>query len=175
MPQDLIFDAKDMTEIHNDWLEDFETWMHPDKQQKYNDLLKAAASQKKGEGKGQEKKGEGKGQEKKGEGKGKEKKGKGSGEGQQAHQLRRSAFSVYQFQIIGNKHMLHAMIRTGLGSADQPAMQLAQFIRSWHEYKESDEHRRAMQDSVKKTDEQCRLKAAAHTARRRLEKGSRLH
>ena len=32
-----------------------------------------------------------------------------------------------------------------------------------------------MQDSVKKTDEQCRLKAAAHTARRRLEKGSRLH
>ena len=34
MPQDLIFDAKDMTEIHNDWLEDFETWMHPDKQHK---------------------------------------------------------------------------------------------------------------------------------------------
>jgi hypothetical protein len=70
--------------------------------------------------------------------------------------------------------MVHAMIRTGLGSADQPATQLPQFITSWNAYKESDEYRKALQDSVKKTDEQCQLKAAAHTARRRLQQGSRL-
>ena len=159
--QGMIFDDGDMQEIYNDWLEDFPTWMIPDKQQQYLRLVEAADE------KAKEKKGKGKE-------KGKEKKGKGSGPGQKAHQLRRSAFSAYQFQIIGNKHMVHAMIRTGLGSADQPATQLPQFITSWNAYKESDEYRKALQDSVKKTDEQCQLKAAAHTARRRLQQGSRL-
>jgi hypothetical protein len=159
--QGMIFDDADMQEIYNDWLEDFPTWMIPDKQQQYLRLVEAADE------KAKEKKGKGKE-------KGKEKKGKGSGPGQKAHQLRRSAFSAYQFQIIGNKHMVHAMIRTGLGSADQPATQLPQFITSWNAYKESDEYRKALQDSVKKTDEQCQLKAAAHTARRRLQQGSRL-
>ncbi len=122
----------------------------PDKQQQYLRLVEAADK------KAKEKKGKGKEQ-------GKEKKGKGSGPGQKAHQLRRSALSAFQLHIIGNKHMAHAMIRTGRGSADQPATQLPQFITSWNAYKESHEYRKALQDSLEKTDEQCTQHAAGYS------------
>ena len=71
--QGMIFDDADTQEIYNDWLEDFPTWMIPDKQQEYLRLVEAADE------KAKEKKGKGKE-------KGKEKKGKGAGPGQKAHQ-----------------------------------------------------------------------------------------
>jgi hypothetical protein len=111
--------------------------------------------------------------EKKGKGKekGKEKKGKGSGPGQKTHQLRRSAFSAYQFQIIGNKHMLHAMIRTPLSSVAQSTVQLQDFINNWQEYKQKREHQKTVQDNDKKPEKWIQLKATADKTCRRFAEG----
>ena len=47
---------------------------------------------------------------------------------QEAHQIRRSAFSAYVFQLIGNKALLHKCIKHPICSARQPAETIRQFI-----------------------------------------------
>jgi hypothetical protein len=118
---DAIFGDADMQLIHKAWIEDIDSWMHPEEAKKYREMMEAAEGGRKGKEKGNEKgqtKGKNKSKEKgqtKGKSDGKEKgKGKGEiqgGQGQRAHQDRRSAFSAYLFQIFGNKHMVLAMIR----------------------------------------------------------------
>ena len=50
---------------------------------------------------------------------------------QEAHQIRRSAFSAYVFQLIGNKDVLLKCIQHPICSAAQPAEAIRQFIDAW--------------------------------------------
>ena len=53
---------------------------------------------------------------------------RGKGDSQKAHQLRRSAFSAYQFHIIGSKPVLHAFIKFPICSAAKPAKFIQKFL-----------------------------------------------
>ena len=70
------------------------------------------------------------------------------GDAQQAHNKRRSAFSAYLFQIIGDKDLLYNFIKYPISSAAQPADDIRKFMNWWHEHKyenndtmETDSHR----------------------------------
>ena len=91
------------------------------------------------------------------------------GKGQGAHQSRRSAFSAYLFQILGNKHIVLAMIR----SPCTCAAQLRHFITEWRQYKETDEYNKTVADSCRKTAEQTARKERAHILRRQLRDAER--
>ena len=54
--------------------------------------------------------------------------GRCKGDAHKAHRLRRSAFSTYLFQIIGNKHVVLASIRHPICSAAQPADAMQRFM-----------------------------------------------
>ena len=73
--------------------------------------------------------------------------GTGKGDHQRAHQLRRSAFSAFVFQIIGNKHMVLASIQHPICSAAQPADAMQRFMRAWEEEKSSKAYKKRMQIS----------------------------
>ena len=57
------------------------------------------------------------------------------GDAQQAHNKRRSAFSAYLFQIIGDKDLLYYFIKYPISSAAQPADDIRKFMNWWHEHK----------------------------------------
>ena len=54
--------------------------------------------------------------------------GRCQGDTEKAHSLRRSAFSAYLFQIIGNKHVLLSSIQHPICSAAQPADAVRRFV-----------------------------------------------
>ena len=101
--------------------------------------------------------------------------GTGKGDHQKAHQVRRSAFSAFLFQIIGNKHMVLASIQHPICSAAQPADAMQRFVRAWEEEKASDEYKKRMQISERLTKERRALKNAAHAAREALVRGRNIH
>ena len=100
--------------------------------------------------------------------------GSGKGDQQKAHQLRRSAFSAYLFQIIGNKHVLLSCIQHPICSAAQPADAIRRFMDAWEREKSSPEHKKRMQVSLHRTEERRSLKRAAHAARQNVAKARRL-
>ena len=57
--------------------------------------------------------------------------GRCKGDAQKAHRLRRSAFSAYLFQIIGNKNVLLSAIQHPICSAAQPADAIRRFMDTW--------------------------------------------
>ena len=59
--------------------------------------------------------------------------GCGKGDRQKAHSLRRSAFSAYLFQIIGNTHVLLWCIQHPICSDAQPADELRRLMTAWEE------------------------------------------
>ena len=98
---------------------------------------------------------------------------------QRAHQMRHSAFSTYQFQVLGNKHILLACIQHPMCSAVQPvspthsaaqpvSSSIAGFMEAWEKEKRSEEYQKRKKISEKRTAEQTRLKKAAHAARQQL-------
>ena len=95
----------------------------------------------------------------------------GKGNHQKAHQLRRSAFSAFVFQIIGNKHVVLASIQHPISSAAQPADAIQRFMRAWEDEKSSDDYKKRMQISERLTKERRALKNAAHAARQALVRG----
>ena len=101
--------------------------------------------------------------------------GTGKGDHQRAHQARRSAFSAFVFQIIGNKHMVLASIQHPICSAAQPADAMQRFMRAWEEEKSSDDYKKRMQISERLTKERRALKNAAHAARQALVRGGKIH
>ena len=61
---------------------------------------------------------------------------------------RRSAFSAYLFQVIGDKELLYNFIKYPISSAAQPADDIRRFMDWWHNHKyenndtmETDSHR----------------------------------
>ena len=68
--------------------------------------------------------------------------GKCIGDQQKAHKLRRSAFSAYLFQIIGNKHVVLSCIQHPICSAAQPADAIRRFMNAWEQEKSSPDHKR---------------------------------
>ena len=145
---DAIFDDEDMRLIHQAWMADIDSWMHPDDAELYRARMEAAPINAKGKGKCINK-GKAKGQTKgKTDGKGQ------GGQGQSAYQMRRSAFSAYLFQILGNKNIVLAKIR----SPCTCAAQLRHFITDWRKYKDTDEHKKAVRDSCPKTEKQAARK-----------------
>ena len=96
---------------------------------------------------------------------------------QWAHQLRRRAFSAYQFQIIGNKHVLMAAIQHPICSAAQPATSnaISRFMDKWEEEKQSADYKKRVEISEKLTEERRALKKAAHAARQELVRASRIN
>ena len=98
-----------------------DSWMKPEDANRYRQMKEVA----KGNGDGKEKSKE---------------KGQIKAEGQKAHQMRRSAFSAYLFQILGNKHLVLAMIRSPCTSAAE----LHHFITEWRKHKEPDKYKQTV-------------------------------
>ena len=73
----------------------------------------------------------------------------GKGNHQKAHQLRRSAFSAFVFQIIGNKQVVLASIQHSISSAAQPADAIQLFMGAWEDEKSWDEYKKRMQISAR--------------------------
>ena len=71
--------------------------------------------------------------------------GCGKGDQQKAHTLRRSAFSAYLFQIIGNKHVLLWCIQHPICSGTQPAEEIRRFMTAWEREKAPPDHEKTMQ------------------------------
>ena len=67
------------------------------------------------------------------------------GDGQKAHHLRRSAFSAYLFQIIGNKHVLLWSIQHPICSGAQPAEEIRRSMTAWEREKAPPDHEKAIQ------------------------------
>ena len=57
--------------------------------------------------------------------------GRCQGDTKKAHHLRRSAFSAYLFQIIGNKHAMLASIQHPICNAAQPADAIRRCLDNW--------------------------------------------
>ena len=66
------------------------------------------------------------------------------GDQQRAHHIRRSGFSAYLFQIIGNKHMLLSCIQHAICSAAQPADAIQRFIDAWEQEKSATDRKKRM-------------------------------
>ena len=101
--------------------------------------------------------------------------GTGKGDHQRAHQLRRSAFSAFVFQIIGNKHVVLASIQHPICSAAQPADAIQRFMRAWEEEKSSEDYKKRVQISEQLTKERMALKNAAHASRQAFVRGRKIH
>ena len=107
------------------------------------------------------------------------------GNQQKAHQIRKSAFSTYLFQVIGNKHLLLACIQhpicsaarpaASIGSAAQPAAIIRRFMTAWDKEKCSDDYKKRVQVSQRLTDERRDLKNAAHAARQTFARATKIN
>ena len=104
---------------------------------------------------------------------------------QQAHQTRRSAFSAYLFQVLGNRHILLACIQHPICSAVQPgspthraaqpvSSSIAGFMKAWEKEKTSREYQKRREISEKLTAERLKLKKAAHAARQELTRARKI-
>jgi hypothetical protein len=111
--------------------------------------------------------------------------GTGKGNQQKAHKIRRSAFSTYLFQVIGNKHLLLDCIQhpicsaarpaASIGSAAQPAAIIRRFMTAWDKVKFSDDYKQRVQVSQRLTDERREVKNAAHAARQTFARAARIN
>ena len=145
-----IFSSLDMKEIHKTWMEDGE-WMSVDKAREYRRLSQS----------------------------------NGRGDRQKAHKMRKSAFSAFLFQVIGNKHVLLAAIQHPVfsaaqpeavfGSDEQPAAMLQRFMDAWEQEKTTEDYKKRVEMSARRTEERTRLKNAAHEARRDLVQGRKIN
>ena len=107
------------------------------------------------------------------------------GSQQQAHQTRRSAFAAYQFQVLGNKHILLACIQYPICSAAQPvspthsaaqpvSSSIAGFMKAWEKEKNSPDYQKRREISEELTAERRKLKKAAHAARQELTRARKI-
>ena len=67
---------------------------------------------------------------------------------QQRHQTIKSSFSAMKFQLLGNAALVDHIIRFNLCGAAEPAM-VRNFCDRWRQYTETDEYRKARQESHK--------------------------
>jgi len=104
---------------------------------------------------------------------------------QMAHQMRRSAFSVFLFQVLGNKHILLACIQVPICSAVQPANPnhtaapslsecIESIMQAWDTEKMSNDYLIRREISEKRTEERTALKKAAHAARQEFVRARRI-
>ena len=101
--------------------------------------------------------------------------GKRKGDQQKAHQMRKSAFSAYLFQFIGNKHLLLAFIQHGVCSAAQPAKVIERLMDAWEKEKATDEHKMRVETSQRLTEKHKELKRKAHAARQDLVRAKQIN
>ena len=105
--------------------------------------------------------------------------GKAKGDHQRAHQIRRSAFSAFLFQFLGNKHVLMASIQhpicSAVGSATQRASIILGFMTAWEKEKTTPEYWKRRQLSERLTDHRRTLKMTAHEARQELVQAAKIH
>ena len=73
--------------------------------------------------------------------------GRCKGYQQKAHRLRRSVFSAYLFQIIGNKHVLLSCIQHPICSAAQPADAIRRLIDACEQEKDAKQKKRGEGDA----------------------------
>ena len=67
---------------------------------------------------------------------------------QQRHETIKSSFSAMKFQLLGNATLVDHIIRFNLCGAAEPEM-VRNFCDRWRHYAETDEYRKARQDSQK--------------------------
>ena len=94
---------------------------------------------------------------------------------QDQHQRKKSLFSTYQFQLIGNKDLVQLFIKLPICSAEQPAAVLRSFMANWEVRRQSNEHQAAIQQSQKKAAGQKRMSQQIWHAKGQLDKGQRLY
>ena len=89
-------------------------------------------------------------------------------------QLEKRAFSSYLFQLFGSKWWIHRFIQYGLTSAAQPVKQLKDLLEAWKEYKDSEDHKKAVRKSQPKQDDVKRRSQQVWQARKNYERWRKL-
>ena len=87
------------------------------------------------------------------------------------HNKLHSAFSTMQFQLLGNKHLIHLLIKYLVCSAEQPAHDIQAFLDKWADWIQSEEYQRAVDDSTPCEKDHTRLSQKIWKARQELERG----
>ena len=142
----------EMKSCHNHYMNSLE-WMTQDKRDKYEGLKQEQEEQNKGKGKqGKGKKGKGK----KAKGKGKSKGKPQISPGQQAQGMKKSLWNVFCFQTSGSKQFLMALVRN---PSFLRAQGLERLLTEWTEIKKSDDSKKAVAQSQKRTEEQTKQRA----------------
>ena len=98
----------------------------------------------------------------------------GSKRRQEQHALKKSKFSTYLFELIGNKDLVDLFIRVPIASAEQPAAALRSFMAKWEEHRQSPAHQRAVQKSQQKGAGHKRISQQIWEAKRQLDQAERL-
>ena len=93
---------------------------------------------------------------------------------QEQHALKKSKFSTYLFELIGNKDLVDLFIRVPIASAEQPAAALRSFMAKWEEHRQSPAHQRAVQKSQQKGAGHKRISQQIWEAKRQLDQAERL-
>ena len=136
--------TKEVTDIYNNYRDDM-SWMPRIVWSQYCALKNAAEAEAKGKGK------------KKGKGKHERKTGRVSKKpvsfSQQAHQLRRTRFSVYCFKRFGSKALFFHFVKIGTRN-----IQIPELLQQWLEFKKSDEYKKLKECSAAKSAEELELK-----------------
>ena len=128
-------------------------WMSPAKRKQY-DQLKREQQESKGKGKSKSKldtKGKSKGKSM-----GKLDKRAKLGPGQEAQQLKKGAFNTFLFQASGSKQFLLALVRR---PSFLKAKGVQNLLEEWTKIKKSDDYKKAVEQSKKRTDAQDKAKA----------------
>ena len=81
------------------------------------------------------------------------------------------AFSTMQFQLLGNKHLIHYLIKYPFCSAEQPADAIQAFLHEWAVHCQSEEYRHAVADSRPCKKNHKRLSQQIWEAKQKLERG----
>ena len=87
------------------------------------------------------------------------------------HNKLHSAFSTMQFPLLGNKHLIHLLIKYLVCSAEQPAHDIQAFLDKWADWIQSEEYQRAVDDSTPCEKDHTRLSQKIWKARQELERG----
>jgi hypothetical protein len=90
------------------------------------------------------------------------------------HNKLHSASSTMQFQLLGNKHLIHFLIKYPVCSAEQPAHAIQAFHDKWADYSRREEYQRAVGDSTQCEKDHTRLSNKIWKAKQELERGQRV-
>ena len=145
--------------LHNAWMNDAQSWMHPNSFQNYERLRNEARLRVDGKGNGK------RGAAKPAKGQGKSQRNPG----REAHELKKSGFNTFCFQFIGNKALLMCAVQHP--AVFTTAEGLQGILNELEEAHESAEYKRLLANAKRRTEEESLLKQKRETAVKNLMRG----